>query len=72
MAGLLLYSSFLLYCIYFIITIHITKKMTSVPTYDLPQSPILIVGFFGILFTLVLLYFVNRAYFNSPLNQDRK
>ena len=49
------------------------KKMTtSIPTYDLPQSPILIVGFFGILFTLVLLYFVNRAYFNSPLNQDRK
>ena len=26
----------------------------------------------GILFTLVLLYFVNRAYFNSPLNQDKK
>ena len=47
-------------------------KMTSVPTYDLPQSPILIVGFFGILFTLVLLYFVNRAYFESPLNEDKK
>ncbi len=39
---------------------------------DLPQSPILIIGFFGILFTLVLLYFVNRAYFNSPLNEDNK
>ena len=39
----------------------------NVPTYDLPQSPILIIGFFGILFTLVLLYFVNRAYFESPL-----
>ena len=47
-------------------------KMTSVPPYDLPQSPILIVGFFGILFTLVLLYFVNRAYFESPLNRDKK
>ena len=44
----------------------------TVPTYALPQSPILIVGFFGILFTLVLLYFVNRAYFESPLNRDRK
>ena len=44
----------------------------NVPTYDLPQSPILIIGFFGILFTLVLLYFVNRAYFESPLNRDRK
>ena len=43
----------------------------TVPYYDLPQSPILIIGFFGILFTLVLLYFVNRAYFNSPLNNDK-
>ena len=46
--------------------------MTNVPVYDLPQSPILIIGFFGILFTLVLLYFVNRAYFESPLNRDRR
>ena len=46
--------------------------MPTDPTYDLPQSPILIVGFFGILFTLVLLYFVNRAYFDSPLNLDKK
>jgi len=46
--------------------------MTSIPTYDLPQSPILIIGFFGIFFTLVLLYFVNRAYFDSPLNEDKK
>ena len=46
--------------------------MTNVPVYDLPQSPILIVGFFGILLTLVLLYFVNRAYFESPLNRDRR
>ena len=45
---------------------------TSIPQYDLPQSPILIIGFFGILFTLVLLYFVNNAYFNSPLNQDKE
>ena len=47
-------------------------KMTNVPFYDFPQSPILIIGFFGILFTLVLLYFVNRAYFESPLNEDKK
>ena len=46
--------------------------MTNPPVYDLPQSPILIVGFFGILFTLALLYFVNRAYFESPLNRDRR
>ena len=42
----------------------------TIPTYDFPQSPILIIGFFGIMFTLVLLYFVNRAYFDSPLNMD--
>ena len=44
----------------------------NVPEYDIPESPILIIGFLGILFTLVLLYFVNRDYFASPLNKDRK
>ena len=44
----------------------------TVPVYDIPESPILIVGFFGILFTLVLLYVVYRDYFASPLNKDRK
>ena len=44
----------------------------NVPVYDIPESPILIVGFFGNLFTLVLLYSVNRVYFASPLNLDRR
>tara|TARA_Y100001938_G_C7721028_1_gene249985 strand:- start:174 stop:317 length:144 start_codon:yes stop_codon:yes gene_type:complete len=44
----------------------------TVPTYDFPQSPILIVGFFGILFTLIALYVINREYFGSPLNEDRR
>ena len=44
----------------------------EVPFYDFPESPILIVGFFGILFSLVLLYVVNRDYFASPLNRDRR
>ena len=44
----------------------------EVPFYDFPESPILIVGFLGILFTLVLLYVVNRDYFASPLNRDRR
>ena len=44
----------------------------EVPVYDIPQSPLLIAGFFGILFTLVLLYVVNRDYFGSPLNEDRR
>ena len=50
----------------------IFKLVMTVPVYDIPESPILIVGFFGILFTLVLLYFVNRDYFASPLNRDRR
>ncbi len=54
-----------------IMTFYQSKTMT-IPTYDFPQSPILIIGFFGILFTLILLYVVNRDYFNSPLNRDRR
>ena len=50
----------------------ILKLEMTVPVYDIPESPILIVGFFGILFTLVLLYVVNRDYFGSPLNRDRR
>ena len=50
----------------------ILKLVMTVPVYDIPESPILIVGFLGIMFTLVLLYFVNRDYFASPLNKDRK
>ena len=48
------------------------NQQMTVPVYDIPESPILIVGFFGILFTLVLLYVVNRDYFGSPLNEDRR
>ena len=50
----------------------ILKLVMTVPVYDIPQSPILIVGFLGIMFTLVLLYVVNRDYFASPLNRDRR
>ena len=50
----------------------ILKLEMTVPVYDIPESPILIVGFLGIMFTLVLLYFVNRDYFGSPLNEDRR
>ena len=57
--------------IYILCTI-ILKLVMTVPVYDIPESPILIVGFLGIMFTLVLLYFVNRDYFASPLNRDRR
>ena len=42
------------------------------PVYDIPESPLLIAGFLGILFPLVLIFFVNRDYFASPLNRDRR
>ena len=44
----------------------------EVPFYEIPESPILIAGFFGILLTLVVLYVVNRDYFGSPLNENKR
>tara|TARA_Y100001935_G_scaffold252067_1_gene255220 strand:+ start:642 stop:785 length:144 start_codon:yes stop_codon:yes gene_type:complete len=43
----------------------------NIPTYDFPQSPILIIGFFGIFTALLVLYVANRDYFGSPYNDDR-
>ena len=40
--------------------------MNTIPTYDIPASPILLVGFAGIAVALFTLYTVNKAYFNSP------
>ena len=44
----------------------------NVPVYDFPQSPILILGFFGILVALTTLFITYNKYFNSPLNRDKK
>ena len=44
----------------------------NVPVYEFPSSPILILGFFGILVALVTLFINFNTYFNSPLNRDRK
>mgnify|MGYP001188468400 FL=1 len=44
--------------------------MQNVPFYDFPHSPILWIGLGGILFTLVLYFFTNRAYTRSPFNED--
>ena len=40
--------------------------MTTIPTYDIPASPILLLGFAGIAVALFTLYTVNKAYYNSP------
>ena len=44
----------------------------DVPVYDLPNSPILLLGFLGILVALITLIITNNKYFNSPLNRDKK
>lgn len=50
----------------------ITHIIMDIPTYDFPQSPILIIGFFGIFTALLVLYVANRDYFGSPLNEDKR
>ena len=44
----------------------------DVPVYDFPNSPILLLGFFGITVALTTLLITYNKYFNSPLNRDRK
>ena len=46
--------------------------MPAVPFYDFPQSPILIIGFFGILTALAVLFVANRKYFSSQINEDNQ
>ena len=43
----------------------------NIPVYDFPNSPILILGFLGILVSLLTLMFSYRKYFNSPFNIDK-
>ena len=50
-----------------------TKEINmNIPTYDFPQSPILIIGFFGIFTALLVLYIANRDDFSSPYNEDKR
>ena len=44
----------------------------NVPVYDIPNSPILLLGFCGILVALTTLFVTYNKYFNSPLNRDKK
>tara|TARA_B100000214_G_scaffold220399_1_gene160291 strand:+ start:132 stop:323 length:192 start_codon:yes stop_codon:yes gene_type:complete len=44
----------------------------DVPVYDFPNSPILILGFFGILVAISTLFITQNKYFNSPLNREKK
>ena len=42
----------------------------SVPFYDFPSSPILIVGALGITVAIVVFFVAYQKYFNSPLNKE--
>ncbi len=44
----------------------------NIPVYDFPNSPILLLGFFGILVALATLFIAYNKYFNSPFNRDNK
>ena len=42
----------------------------SIPFYDFPSSPILIIGAFGITVAIIVFFVAYQKYFNSPLNRE--
>jgi len=44
--------------------------LLSVPFYDFPSSPLLIIGGLGILVALAVIFLAYRKYFNSPFNRE--
>ena len=42
----------------------------SIPFYDFPSSPILIIGAIGIAVAIVVFFVAYQKYFNSPLNRE--
>ena len=42
----------------------------SIPFYDFPSSPILIIGALGITVALAVFFVAYQKYFNSPLNKE--
>ena len=42
----------------------------SIPFYDFPSSPILIIGAIGIGVAIVVFFVAYQKYFNSPLNRE--
>ncbi len=43
----------------------------SIPFYDFPSSPILIIGALGITVAIAVFFVSFQKYFNSPLNKER-
>ena len=44
--------------------------LISIPFYDFPSSPILIIGALGIVIALAVFFLAYQKYFNSPLNRE--
>ena len=44
--------------------------LLSVPFYDFPSSPILIIGAIGIVVALTVFFLAYNKYFNSPFNKE--
>ena len=44
--------------------------LLSVPFYDFPSSPLLIIGALGIVVALAVFFLAYQKYFNSPLNKE--
>ena len=42
----------------------------SVPFYDFPSSPLLIIGAIGIVVALAVFFLAYQKYFNSPFNKE--
>ena len=45
-------------------------KTLSIPFYDFPSSPILIIGALGIALAITVFFVAYQKYFNSPLNKE--
>ena len=44
--------------------------LLSVPFYEFPSSPILIIGAMGIVVALAVFFLAYQKYFNSPFNKE--
>ena len=45
-------------------------KILSIPFYDFPSSPILIVGALGIVVAITVFFVAYQKYFDSPFNKE--
>ena len=44
--------------------------MLTIPFYDFPTSPLLIIGALGIVVALAVFFLAYQKYFNSPFNNE--